>query len=472
MIPELYHPTSTIRIPDQRSVPVTSRLLEVIDHPLFQRLRRVRQLGPIYLVYPGAVHTRFEHSLGVYDLARQYLLSLLRDPEVAGSLTEEDLVATLLGALLHDLGHYPFAHSLEALHHPGRDTPRHEDLFARLLTGEFGGAGGHPTLAQVIETRFGVDAQHVIEIVRRKPREHARPERRLVATVISSGIDADKADYLERDSVHMGVSYGRNYDRARLLDSLCVHPDGDRIAVTDKGRICAEMFTFCRYTMFSEAYWHHTVRSVSAMVEAAFADFQEHHSMELPEFTQLLLSRTDDELLDYMLRNVPESSPCARLLGSMTGGHRDFYRRLLTLSRSREDERQQVAWERIYHLNRAQSDELRLRLCDTLSRWLGVRVDPEWVIIDTPPRDKDRVETVDIVYGQGVRRASAPLPSVSRVVQGIATDFVRVVKKIRVFVARPLRAQVESRGLGATQELLLDAILAYQPGPSAQQVLL
>ena len=79
MIPELYHPTSTIRIPDQRSVPVTARLLEVIDHPLFQRLRRVRQLGPIYLVYPGAVHTRFEHSLGVYDLARQYLLSLLRD---------------------------------------------------------------------------------------------------------------------------------------------------------------------------------------------------------------------------------------------------------------------------------------------------------------------------------------------------------------------------------------------------------
>jgi HD superfamily phosphohydrolase len=470
-IAELSRPESTIRIPDQRSVPVTGRLLSVIDHPVFQRLRRVRQLGPIYLVYPGAVHTRFEHSLGVYDLARRYLLSLLRDENVAASLTEEDIITTLLGALLHDIGHYPFAHSLEALHHPGRDTPRHEDLFEELLFGRKGDFSG-PTLASVIESGFGIDPMHVAEIVGRKPHAHERPERRLVATIISSGIDADKADYLERDSIHMGVSYGRNYDRSRMLDSLCVHPDGDRIAMTDKGRICAEMFTFCRYTMFSEAYWHHTVRSVSAMVERAFDDYQDHVEMDLDSFTALLLRMNDDELMMTMRSHVPADSLCARLLGSMTSGNRDFYRRLLTLSRAREDQRQQTAWERIYNLDRQQTRELRVRLCQALSSWLGVEVSEDDMLIDTPPRDKDRIETVDIVYGKDGRATSAPLPQVSRVVQGIASDFVRVVKKIRIFVSRPVRQLVDARGTHACQELLLDTILEYVPGPQAQQSLL
>lgn len=470
-IAEITRPDSTIRIPDQRSVPVTGRLLSVIDHPVFQRLRRVRQLGPIYLVYPGAVHTRFEHSLGVYDLARRYLISLLRDPNVSGSLTEEDIVTTLLGALLHDIGHYPFAHSLEALHHPGRDTPRHEDLFEELLFGRKGNFSG-PSLASVIESEFGIDPMQVAQIVGLKPHAHQRPERRLVATIISSGIDADKADYLERDSIHMGVSYGRNYDRARMLDSLCVHPAGDRIAMTDKGRICAEMFTFCRYTMFSEAYWHHTVRSVSAMVERAFDDYQTHVPMELDAFTALLLRMNDDELMMHMQTQVPHDSLCARLLGAMTSGNRDFYRRLLTLSRAREDQRQQTAWERIYHLDREQTEELRLRLCQALSAWLGTPVSADDMLIDTPPRDKDRMEVVDIVYGRDGRPASAPLPQVSRVVQGIASDFVRVVKKIRIFVSRRLRQQVDERGTHACQELLLDTILDYVPGPQAQQSLL
>lgn len=473
MTPELEGAFGSVRIPELRSVPLSDRVVELVDHPAFQRLRRVRQLGPIHLVYPGAVHTRFEHSLGVFDMARQYLRSLLRDPNVAASLTEADINACLLAGLLHDLGHYPFAHSLEAVHLPGRDTPRHEDLMGAILRGEHQGLRGEQPLARIISRRFDLDPDEVIALVSRKPHEHARPERRLVASVISSGIDADKADYLERDSVHMGVSYGRNYDRARFLDSLCPNIDGDRLAITDKGRVSAEIFIFCRYTMFSEAYWHHAVRAVSAMIELALADFQARTELPVEVLADELLSRADDELVRWLVDTSPEDSACARLLRAVSGGRRDFYRRVLTLSRAHDDQREQQAYERIYHLDAAGADALREQLRDCVERSLGAPVAIDDVIIDTPPRDKDRIETVEVVYGRGDRRRGVPLENISTVVRGIATDFVKVVKKIRVFVAPQVRDGLRDAGrMDATRELLLDTILGFHPEPHPQQRLL
>lgn len=472
MLPELLGATTSVRVPELRSVPLTPRVIEIVDHPAFQRLRRVRQLGPTHLVYPGAVHTRFEHSLGVYDMARQYLLALLRDPNVAASLTEADLAVCMLAGLLHDLGHYPFAHSLEAVHHTGRDTPRHEDLTARILLGEIPSLRGETPIAELVQRNFGLPASELVDLITRKPAFHSRPERRLVASVISSGVDADKADYLERDSVHMGVSYGRNYDRARFLDSLCTNVANDRIAVTDKGRVSAEIFIFCRYTMFSEAYWHHAVRSVSAMVERGLDDFRGRVDLSLDELTNELLSRSDDELIDWLVSVSPENTLAKKLLRAMSGGRRHFYKRVVTMSRAVDEQRIQIAYERIYHLTPAELDGLRLRIAATLARELGEPVDVDDVIIDTPPRDKDRIETVEVVYSHGSSRKGVPLEQISKVVQGIATDFIKVVKKIRVFVAPSVRARIVALGRReAVADAILDSIVTYSPDPNPQQAL-
>lgn len=472
-IPELVGASGTIRIPELRNATLTDRVVDLIDHPAFQRLRTVRQLGPTHLVYPGAVHTRFEHSLGVFDMARQYVLALLRYPEVAESLSEHDVVCALLAGLLHDLGHYPFAHSLEALHHEGADTPRHEDLMGRILVGDVPALRGDRPLADLIRTRFGIDPDEVIALVTRKPHTHARPERRLVASILSSGVDADKADYLERDSIHMGVSYGRNYDRARFLHALCPNVAGDAIAVTDKGRVAAEIFIFCRYTMFSEAYWHHTVRAVSAMVEKALDDFQRRESPDPRELTDVLLSRPDDAFLQWLVERSPPETLTHRLLSSMTGGRRRFYKRLLALNRVFDDIRHHNAYERIYHLDPAELDQLRHQIAAELARLTRTLVTSDDVIIDTPPRDKDRIETVKVVHRHGSRPTELPLEQLSKVVQGIATDFVKVVKKIRVFVSPELRDAIDAADArDAAIDALFATILAFKPDADAQQVLL
>ena len=469
-IPELAHPPGVVRLPHQRDVPLTRRIAEVIDHPAFQRLRQVRQLGPIHLVYPGAVHTRFEHSLGVYDMAGSYLRALRRDPNVDESLTEQDILCCLLAALLHDIGHYPFAHSLEAVHLPGSDTPRHEDLAADIILGRVPQLAGERSLGAIIEDLFPVSAQDVADLITQRSTSHGRPERRLVASIISSGIDADKADYLERDSLHMGVPYGRHFDRARLTDSLCTNVAGDRIAVTSKGRVSAETFIFSRYTMFSEAYWHHTVRAVSCMVEHALTDYRRREQPALIDLTRRLLASSDDELLASLAAHAPEDSSTRSLLSALTASRRDLYKRVLTLSRVYDDLNTQNAWERIYHLDRPALTALCAELATELGALSGLELRPWEVLVDTPPRDKDRLETIDVISRVGGRPHAEPLDAISRIVQGVATDFVKVVKRIRVFVHPRVRAALDERDLThAVRERLLDRILAFNPEPSPQQ---
>lgn len=470
-IPELSDVSSTIRLPPMRDVAISERLGRLIDHPSFQRLRHVRQLGPLHLIYPGATHTRFEHSLGVYGLSVDYLRALLRDPQ-GSSLTEADIVVCFLAALLHDIGHYPFAHSLEATHIGGLNPPRHEALAEALVLGRLTEwcPAGTPTLAQEIERGFGVPVEDVLQAIRCKPQTHARPERRLVATVVSSGMDADKADYLERDALHMGLPFGAQHDRQRLLSALMIHPEGDRIALAQRGRTAAESFVFARYAMFSEGYWHHTARSVASMVEAAMRDLHGQGVLQGAAFQDLLLRLDDDRLLEHLCAKAKDGSAASALLGGLTRGQRRLYKRVLTLSLAYDDVALQTAYDRVFYLNAVQLDALRAALRVVVQRAAGRRLAPWELLVDTPPRDKDHVEDIDLVSSRGTVQA---LSRSSQIVRGVASDFVKVVKKIRVFVAPEVRA---SLGDSAAQErlrvALVDAILAFSADEDPQPRLL
>ncbi len=420
----------------------------VIDHPHFQRLRRVRQLGPTWLVYPGATHTRFEHSLGVYGTTVAYLRSLLAHPNVGASLSEEDVLTLLMAALLHDVGHYPFAHSLEALHYKGRDTPRHEELAALIVTGQVSGLGRGPNghLGRVLERDVGVDPRRVARLIAAARDDLESPIDRLLQSVISSAVDSDKMDYLWRDSVHCGVPYGRNYDRGRLLNALTVNADGDSLAVSEKGLVSAEIFLFCRYTMFSEVYWHHTVRAASAMLERAWAEQVAVHDQDPADLAAQLLSLGDDELLTTLITDAPPTSAAAHLLSGMAVGTRRLHKRLVTWSRVYDEPAAQRAYERLYALDEEGADDLLKRLRRLLSGF-GTTVGPHDLILDIPPRDKDRLPDLQIHRRNALGGSGSftRLSDCSHIVRAIGADFVNVVKKIRLFVSPALAASLAPR---------------------------
>lgn len=451
---------AVVRLPELDNVAITRRVARVIDHPHVQRLRRVRQLGPTSWVYPGATHTRFEHSLGVYGTTTRYLNALLSHGHVRGSLAEEDLLSVLMAALLHDVGHYPFAHMLEAVHHAGFDTPRHEDLAGEIIRGQAAGlAGTTETIAGLLEREIGVRPERVIRLITAKRRELERPVDRLLQSVISSAIDADKMDYLWRDSIHLGVPYGRGYDRNRLLNALTTTADADAIAVTSKGMISAEIFLLSRYAMFSEVYWHHAVRSVSCMMEVAWADLVERESPSRDDLVSRLLSVGDDELLRTLHAEAPPGSVSGLLLKGIAGDRRGLYKRLVTWSRVYDDPLKRQAYDDLYTMDRPGIAGL---LRDLSSRLVdGAPLPPGALLLDIPPRDKDAIPNVAIHYpraGSGVGAYSS-LAEASRIVGGIAEDFIGVVKKIRLFIHPGYRDRVPD--CRATLEgIIQDAIAA------------
>ena len=237
-----------IRDPLWNNIRVDALTLQLVDTPVFQRLRYVRQLGLAYLVYPGATHTRFEHALGAYHLARLTLSLLEERGELAG-VSREERAITQAAALLHDVGHYPFSHALEeigALHH--------EEVAAPLVL-----AG---PVAAMLRGTFGEDGPaRVFALIRGQSESPLQG-------LVSGSLDLDKIEYLKRDALMCGVPYGE-IDVDRLLNSLVLvdEPETGRrvVGVLEKGLSALESLLFAKYQMYRNVYWHHAVRSATAM---------------------------------------------------------------------------------------------------------------------------------------------------------------------------------------------------------------
>jgi uncharacterized protein len=257
--------------------------LALVQTPEFQRLWGIRQTGFAHLVFPGANHTRLEHSLGTFWVAGQMATRLGLEPG--------DSLRVTVGALLHDLGHGPFSHTL--------DSPMvevlgggHEVLSrARIEGNDPDWPADRVEVPRVLE-RYGIAPRSVADLVdpRRTPRE--RP---LFRQILHGAIDADRIDYLQRDAYYTGVGHGA-IDAVRLLDT--VRAARGRLVFAEKGRSAVEGFLVGRALMYSSVYYHKTVRAAEMMAQAAVERMPGY-----PEAARELFRTTDGGLL-YRLRQV------------------------------------------------------------------------------------------------------------------------------------------------------------------------
>ena len=420
-----------VRIPPEVDVPLPPRVRQLIDTADFRRLARISQLGLVSLVYPAAIHTRFEHSLGVYRLALLYLKQLAHDERFAQAIEREDAERLIAAALLHDLGHWPFCHPIEDINLPS--VPSHE-LFANsfLLEGE---------IADVLRHDWNINPREVVALLSEKPRTTAS---KIITSILSGPIDIDKMDYLYRDSLHSGVPYGRHFDQQRLLGSLCLNAAGDGLAISDKGKTAAELMVFARYVMFSEVYWHHGVRSATAMLQRAF--YLLHGMLDLDS----LFRMTEQEMIDE-LRRTSGGGPADELLSGLFGPTRRLYKRLAQYHFLEQRELYQRLARQPYPWLTACGE----RLAALVSASLGQIVAPHELLIDSPPTAREVQFNVEIHFSkEGLHR---PLGEVSPVVRTLATEqFDDYVKRVRIF-AHP-RVADKLRQLNSFATLLEQAI--------------
>ena len=259
------HRLYEIRCPVFGFIKLTDWEREIISQPAFQRLRRIRQLAWTDYIYPGAMHTRFEHSLGVmhmatllYDNIVERSESLLsRELGYARQGLERNRVLVRLAALLHDVGHAPFSHASEDLL-PLRDDNgqpyRHEQYSAAIVRQCFADViRGHR-----LNTNCGFTAEDVAALLDGSSTSKSSLFWR---DLIDGQIDADRMDYLLRDSLHTGVGYGR-YDWQRLVATVQAIPgtenSGPRVGVSEGGWHAVEGLILARYFMFTQVYFHKT----------------------------------------------------------------------------------------------------------------------------------------------------------------------------------------------------------------------
>lgn len=295
----------SIRDPLYGYIGLTKDEVDVVDTYTFRRLHTIKQLSHAYLVYPSALHTRFEHSLGCLHVADRMCQELEADQETRESVR--------LATLVHDIGHGPFSHLFEdVLAHinPGIVKPHENNKLHELITYSI---IGRDEIGDILKPRM----DEVKKLL--SPEEtQSNNKANVWSDIVTSNLDADKLDYLRRDSYHVGVSYGQ-FDLDRILHTLRKSPPQSfrqqRLCIDIKGMDALENYRLARYLMHAQVYEHHARLVADHMfLQALYAAIDEQvidkskltirNGTVGNEFIDFYLSIDDNEIYNKIMNNT------------------------------------------------------------------------------------------------------------------------------------------------------------------------
>lgn len=363
MMPDFHE----MRDPIHGFVKLFDKEMALINTRVFQRLRRIRQLAMTFLVYPGAVHTRFDHSIGVMHIAGRICAKLRElNPEI---VREEDIARIRFSALLHDIGHGPFSHVSEALlekYAPNQTQigatreKIHEKITVDILE----------TDTEINAILSAEERDFVVEMIRGQETQNWQRD------IVSSELDADKMDYLLRDAYFAGVKYGV-YDLEKLIESCLIDSDKTEtsLAINSKGIYALEQLLLARYHMTQQVYWHRVslisnemiIRGITLAIEGGNREMgalYRYNENNKAAFVQKYLDYHDEKVVD-LLKSCAQEKACdifnrlySRNLFKMVaelrlkGENRRTQRRLIGMADEHSRERQSEKEKEIAaHLN-------------------------------------------------------------------------------------------------------------------------
>ena len=394
--------TVPIRDPLWGHIYLTPGLAGICKSAPFMRLYRIFQLGPAYNIYPGATHTRASHSIGVYYLARRLLVNL--HEKGASWLGPKGVLSFFCAALLHDVGHFPYTHSLKEL-----DLEEHEKLSAGIILSE--------PLKSLIE-KAGADPELTAAIVdksRRCTETPAYSELQFYRRLLSGVLDPDKLDYLNRDARYCGVPYGAQ-DVDFIYSRLFPHPERG-VEIDSRGIPSVESILFSKYLMYRTVYWHKQVRSATAMIKKALLAALEQQIIAAHELYNL-----DDQGLFSLMAAKKKDFPLFSLAEKVREG------KLFTEAASFFfDEKKHGAFLPIKERSKREKE-----LAKKLGGVTSSRIDPDSIIIDIP----EPVSFETDLYVRDENRSFGESSSAFNM--NTVEAFVKSLRKIRIYSEKSL----------------------------------
>ena len=354
-----------IRDPIHGLIELSQKEVNLINTSTFQRLRRIRQLAMAFLVYPGTLHTRFDHSIGVMHIAGRISDQL--------KLAKEDCERIRLAALLHDIGHGPFSHVSEYLldqYAPNQASGEsirekiHEKVTVEIIKND-------PEIHEVLTDE---EREFVVEMIEGKTKRDFRRD------IVSSDLDADKLDYLLRDSYFAGVKYG-TYDLEKIIESCRVHCERNEsfLAISDEGIFALEQLLLGKHHMTQQVY-RHRVRSISdAMIvrgiELAIREGNQelkqlYHYDGTPTFMKNYVKYHDERLIDILkgCNQIKARHFFERLYG------RRLFKMIGELALKDVDDA--IAQRRLLQINDGQKQQWEKKIAEYL------KIDSDYVIVN------------------------------------------------------------------------------------------
>jgi HD superfamily phosphohydrolase len=423
-------PVTTVRDSLYDLIPLGPREEKLISTPAFLRLQKIKQLGFVYRIWPGATHTRYEHSLGCYHLTVRALRSLLQrgaDGGLAGVSTSS-IQTLVVAALLHDIGHYPFSHTIEELGYP---IVLHEKVGRSIIeSGE---------IAALIERDYHLSPQRVADVIDPPKTRAIPPDDELLHHLLSGALDVDKLDYLPRDARACNVPYG-GVDVSRLLGALRIHHNvlGERrLVVTHKGISPLHSLLHARQEMFDNIYWHHASRAFQVMLMRAVQEALIAGSLQAEQLIGL-----DDTSLLTLLAGGQMPASSRRLAQDLE--LRRAYKGVLEISRlaGRLFNRLDALYWNAHHRRHVEQ-----ALASELGRMLELEIADYEVLLDIPRPEKWEMD-VWVTFGAHPPVGMAELVTWVQATGLQSDDLARYEqhqRRIRVVVAEHLRDILRGR---------------------------
>jgi len=362
--------SKTIRDSIHGNIKIEGIFLDLLDSPEIQRLHNVKQLGLTHLVFPGAHHTRLEHSLGAYNMAYKASEILKLDED------ERELVNC--AALLHDIGHGPFSHTLESILRNSLDVD-HVDLTERLIFGEYEIFDSREKKfissqsVHEILSKNNINHRYIADIIKGKMRG-----RSYLGQLLDSSIDVDQLDYLIRDAFYTGVAYGM-IDIERFLQTLIINDN--QLAIVRKGVGVVENILMARTLMYSSVYYHKTVRIAELMLSKSIEMMPDVKPFDFYKMT-------DAELVNDLKKKGLYQNEIITCLK-----YRILFKQAYILTRSNLDEQNKEIVKDLENVNIRKEKEQEIE--DTLNIPYG------HVIIDVPYKElhqsEPRIDQTDII---------------------------------------------------------------------------
>ena len=413
-------------------VSTSSRIRKLIRHPALVRLKRVPQLMMATKMLYSGNHDRYEHSLGVYQSTRRYLLALLNDDEFLSFFEPNYIELALVGSLLSNLTRFPFSSMLHEVHTKDRslfDEFTRANIFDELLDG----FGDEKSLGSLIEQYFpNVDKSKLKDVLTTGHLPHQDPGIRFIKQLFNSSINVRGMDYLRRDSHHVGIFRGDVLDLGDLLPHIRFK--NHELIIRATGLTVIEQVITLRYWLLIRVYWNRPNRTVIAMIRAIILSLRGLEGFQA-NLRKKILSSSEEELLEFFEAEAQRAGmlDVQEICKFLLRGRPHLYMELLQFNRAEGDANARMLCERYEGLSLPDSEKLHKDLNELLIETFKLKPDRIHVLLDVPmeygPRKLGEDLNIETYNGE-----ITAVTKLSGIIEGAQKGFTEHIQRLRVFI--------------------------------------